>query len=316
MKEIREKIANYTTNTVNSENIESIVNSNEEFELGNIIASERANHTENNCRPWRNVTGGGSNCDKTGDGTRAPTDDTPFVFETVINQNPSKSANGSRKIGDDTSHGGSEIAAKTAAAVESEPTEPQEDCSENDVSDIVGTIVELLGSVAATFSQNNRVCKGGSPGRDVDGSATCEIETTQDEDPTIGVPGPARNGIIDNGCPDKDEDTAWEHASSLCCGANSKRGCNCSEHTLENSEGKIRNIACLLSQHTSETDVVKVANERAGRPGECEWVSPEKPLIVSNVIASPFHTWNDTIAIDMRESQMSESADFLLARPE
>lgn len=270
MEGVREKIASETANTVDSEDIESIVNANEEFELGSIIASESADNTENNRRPGRNVTGGGGNCDKTSDGTRAPTDGTPLAFESVINQNPSKSAYRSCKIGDDTCHSSSEVAAKSTTAIESEPTEPQEDCSKNDVSDIMGTINKLSGSVTATFSQHNRVCEGGSPGRDVDGSATREIETSQDEDPTVGVPSPARDGIVYNGGPDKDKDTTWKHASSLCGGADSKCRCNCSEHTLEDSEGKIWNIAGLLCQHTSETEVVKVAYERAGSLGECE----------------------------------------------
>jgi len=104
----------------------------------------------------------------------------------------------------------------------------------------------------------------------VDRSTSCEIKTSQDKDPTLGVPGPACDGIVDNRCPDEDEDTAWEHASALCCSANGKCGCNCSEHTLEDCEGEIRDIAGLLSQNAFETDVVEITNERTGIPGEGE----------------------------------------------
>src|SRR5579859_1025761 len=48
------------------------------------------------------------------------------------------------------------------------------------------------------------------------------------------------DGIVDDCCPDKDEDATGEHAATFSCGADGESGSNCREHTLENSEEEIR----------------------------------------------------------------------------
>lgn len=113
----------------------------------------------------------------------------------------------------------------------------------------------------------------------MDGSTTGEIETSENKHPTVCVPCPAGDGIVDEGGPDEDEDTARKHASSFRGGADSEGGGNCREHTLENSEGEIRNIAGLLCQNTLETEVVEVTDEGTRSLGEGEGISPEEPLI-------------------------------------
>jgi hypothetical protein len=69
MRDIREEIANNTTDTVDSKDVECIIDTNEELEFGSIIASESADNTENDCRPRWDVTGSGSDSDETSDGT-------------------------------------------------------------------------------------------------------------------------------------------------------------------------------------------------------------------------------------------------------
>jgi len=244
--DVREQIANNTTDAVDSKDIEGIIDTNEELEFGGIITSQCADNAKDDGRPGRNVTRGGSDGNETSDGTGAPTDSTPLTFETVIKNHPCKSADGSRKIGNNAGHGCSEIAAQCTTTVEPEPTKPEENGSEDDVGNIVRSVVEFVSPVATALAQHDRVCKGGGTRRDVDRSTTGEIETSENKHPTVWVPCPAGDGIIDNGCPYEDEDAARKHSSSFSGSADGKCGSNCCEHTLEDGEGEIRNVTGLL----------------------------------------------------------------------
>lgn len=159
--DLREQIADYTANAMDGKDIESIVDTNEELEFGGIIASKGTHNAKDDGGPGRNITGSRCDGDKTSDGTRAPTNCTPLTLETVINNHPCKPTDRSRKIGYNAGHGGTEIAAKSTTTVESEPTEPEEDGSKNDVGDVVGTVVEFVSSVATAFAQHDGVGKGG-----------------------------------------------------------------------------------------------------------------------------------------------------------
>ena len=96
----------------------------------------------------------------------------------VINQNPCKSSNRSCKICDNASHRGTKIASETTATIESEPSEPEEYCSENDVGNVVGTIFVFFGSVITTLAQQDRICESSSTRRDVYRCTAGEIETS------------------------------------------------------------------------------------------------------------------------------------------
>src|SRR5271156_944877 len=102
---------------------------------------------------------------------------------------------------------------------------------------------------------------------------TCEIKTSQDRDPTVRVPRPASNWIVNNSCPDKNKHTAREHTTSLCCCTDCQSRCYRCEHALVNRKREIRNIACLLGQYASETNIVKITNEPASGLGEGKRVS-------------------------------------------
>ena len=109
MDGVRENVATYTTDSVDGEDIQSIINPDEEFDLGSIVAANSANNAENDRGPGWNVTRSGCNSDKTSNGARAPTNSTPFAFVAVLNQNPCKSANRSRKIRNNASHSGTKV---------------------------------------------------------------------------------------------------------------------------------------------------------------------------------------------------------------
>ena len=93
--------------------------------------------------------------------------------------------------------------------------------------DIVGTVVELLGAVTTSLSKHVRIGEGSTSGGDMNGSSASKIQPTHLEDPSRWVPGPARNRVVDDGCPDKHVDDARQHTSSLGDSSNGKRNTVC-----------------------------------------------------------------------------------------
>lgn len=72
-KDTSEEVANNTTNTVLSEHIKGLVNTDEELELGGKVADDTAADTEDDSRPGGNITSSGGDGDETGNDTRAET---------------------------------------------------------------------------------------------------------------------------------------------------------------------------------------------------------------------------------------------------
>jgi hypothetical protein len=278
LKDIRQEIADDTADTMDGKDIKGIIHANEVLEFGRVVARNGTDDTKDNSRPGRDVTGRRSDGNETSDGTRAPADSRPFAFKSEIDQDPCKSTDGGSKISDDASHGSTKVAAERGTTVESEPTEPEEDGSEDDVRDIVRSVVKFMGAVSTALAQHDGIGEGGGTRRDVDGSTSSEIESAQLVDPTVGVPRPAGNGIIDNGCPDKDEDDGRKHTTTLGDSANGESRGNSSEHTLENGKEKIGNVAGFLGKNTLETKVVEISNEFAPGPGKGKRITPEEPL--------------------------------------
>jgi hypothetical protein len=53
----------------------------------------------------------------------------------------------------------------------------------------------------------------------VHGCSAGEVETAHFEGPARGVPGPARDGVVDYCGPNEDEDAAGEESAAVGCGA-------------------------------------------------------------------------------------------------
>lgn len=95
----------------------------------------------------------------------------------------------------------------------------------------------------------------------MDGRATREVQSSQVEDPTRSVPGPAGEGIVDDGGPNENKDHAGKHAATFSDSADSEGNSvndslgsrqdieagndirNAGEHALENGEQEIRNLS-------------------------------------------------------------------------
>jgi hypothetical protein len=89
--------------------------------------------------------------------------------------------------------------------------------------DVVGTVVKLLGTMSAPLSKHIRVRERSSSRSNMNRGSASKVQTTHLVDPARGVPGPARDGVVDDGCPDEHVDDAGEHASSFGDGTN----CEC-----------------------------------------------------------------------------------------
>lgn len=224
-KERGQEVADDSTDSVLAEDIERIVDPEHVLQLRGVIAADGAYDTEDNGRPGGHKTRGGSDSDQARDRTRAETDGGPLFVETVIEENPGYASNGSSEMGNDARHDGAHVGGERRATVEAEPSYPEEHRAENDMGDIVGSVWEAVGiGVAGAFAKHDGVCEGCCSRGDVNGSSSSEIEASHLEGPSCGVPGPARDGVVDYGRPDEHEDHARKHATSVCCGTDGKSG--------------------------------------------------------------------------------------------
>ncbi|RUS33986.1 hypothetical protein BC938DRAFT_482980 [Jimgerdemannia flammicorona] len=157
-----EKDANEPTNTVNGENVESVIIVERQLQLAGEVADNTASDTEDDGRCGPDITGGGGDGDEADNGAAAETDCRELVVEA---------------IGNEAGHGSADATGFGGAAIEAEPAEPQEGGAEDDVRHIVG--LELIVFVTCALTEDKGVCEGGSAGTDVDGSAAGEVETSQ-----------------------------------------------------------------------------------------------------------------------------------------
>lgn len=68
------------------------------------------------------------------------------------------------------------------------------------------------------------------------GGAAGEVEAAEEEGPAVGVPGPAGDGVVDDGGPDEDEDEDGAEAGAFGEGADGEHGGDGGEHELVDAE--------------------------------------------------------------------------------
>lgn len=215
-EETGQEVADDATNGVLSEDIESLIDANEDLDLGGEVASSTTNDAEDDSSPGRDETGAGRDGNETSDGARAEADGAPLALQAVVEEHPGEATHGRGEVGDDAGHDGTQVGGEGRAAVEAEPADPEEDGAEDDVRDVVGAerqAVQLR--VASALAQHERVGESSSARRDVDGGTTGEVQATQDEGPAIAVPGPVGDRVVDDGRPDEDEDNGGQDAGAI-----------------------------------------------------------------------------------------------------
>ena len=90
--------------------------------------------------------------------------------------------------------------------------------------------------MAVSLAQHHGICEGRGARGNMHGRPASEVQAAHLRDPAVGVPCPAGDGVVDEGCPDEDEDDAGEHAASFGCCADGQGGSDGCEHALEDTE--------------------------------------------------------------------------------
>ena len=105
----------------------------------------------NEARSW-------SDGNQTRDSARAEPNSGPLALQAVIPEHPGDSTDRGSEVGDDTGRGCADVRSQGATTVKSEPTEPEEDGSDNNVCGVVGLVGEFLGSITGPPSEVDGDC--------------------------------------------------------------------------------------------------------------------------------------------------------------
>lgn len=215
-KDTGKKVTDDTTDTVDGKDVESLVDANEKLELGGKVGGSTTDNTEDGAGPDGDVTGSGGDGDETGDGAGAEADGGPLALQAVVEEDPRQTGQASGQVGDEEDLGRQDVGSEGRAAVEAEPADPEKDGAEHDVGDVMGPVGETVQTlVTSPLADHERVSEGGDAGVDVDGSATGEVEGAEGVKPAVGAPGPAGDGVIDDGGPYKDEYDGGKDAATV-----------------------------------------------------------------------------------------------------
>lgn len=223
-EESSKDVSDETADAVHGKDIERVVAAEEVLQLGGVVACDTTTGTKYNGRPRRNVSRAGCDSDKTRNNTRAETNSRPLALEAVVNQTPSDASDAGSQISNDSSHNSTQVSSQSRTSVETKPADPEEYGADNNVSYVVGAIVELLGAVAPSFSEHIRVCECGATRGNMHGSSASKVQTAHFIGPSRSVPGPAGDGVVDECGPDEHVDDAWEDPASFSNSSNGK--CN------------------------------------------------------------------------------------------
>jgi hypothetical protein len=295
-EETGENVSDEATNTVESEDVETVVNLDEVLEVEGKVAGSGGDDTDWDGGVDWDVTASWGDTNETSNGTGAERDDGPLLTLTeVVDDAESQGTAGGSEVGVNGSVDGTERHVDSGTAVEAEPTEPKEDCSESDEEDVSGLVVGHLSTVITSSSANHQsIGEGTSTGRHVDGTATSEVERAEFEEPTGAVPGPASNWVVDDGGPDEEEDHGWEQTATLNSATQHDDTGNAGEDKLEEVEEDIWNEGRANGWGTEDvhrTEVGEITNEDIGAVGEGQGVTPEEP-IPSIMREQPVYRWN------------------------
>ena len=246
---------------MDSKDIEGIVNANEELELGSVVAGNGTNNTKDKRSPGRDKARARSNGNKTSNNTRAEAHGRPLALQAVVEQTPGHTSDRCGKVSDNGGHDSAEVSRESRASIETEPSNPEEDCANDDMRDVVRAVVELVGSVTATLAQHQGVGQGSRSGSNVDGGTTGIVKTSEFVYPACRVPCPAGNGVVDDGAPDEHEDNTGEHAATLGDSTDCESNTNCEDIVSVISFA----VLTLCNTHVMAANMPwKMANRRSG----------------------------------------------------
>ena len=103
-EEAGKQIPNETADGVDGEDVERVVDAEEEFDFGRVVAADAADDAVDDCGPGRYEATSWCDCDEAGDNTGAETDSRELAFEPVVDEAPCDAANRGGKVGNHRSH--------------------------------------------------------------------------------------------------------------------------------------------------------------------------------------------------------------------
>lgn len=151
-------------------------------------------------------------------------------------EHPREATDRRSQVGDDARLHSAEVGRQSRSSVEAEPTEPEEDRAKHDVGRVVRLVRESLSAIAPTLAEVDGDSERRGTGGDVDGCATGEVKAAHDECPSIRIPRPASNGVVDECRPQEGEHNRGPETSALSDCAKCEYGGDGGEHQLEDTE--------------------------------------------------------------------------------
>ena len=139
-----EDVADQTADGVLGEDIERVVDAQHELQLRGVVCACCANDAVDDGGPGGHEARAGCDGYKACYDAGAEAHGGPFALEAVVEHAPGDSADAGGEVGYDCGHHGSHVGCEGGTGVEAEPTDPEEDSADDDVCDIVGTIIELV----------------------------------------------------------------------------------------------------------------------------------------------------------------------------
>src|SRR5579875_1118818 len=117
----------------------------------------------------------------------------------------------------------------------------------------------------------------------MDNSSTGKIECSKPVQPTVRIPYPVRNGIVDERGPEKDKYYEGAKTNALCEGSNDQRRGNNRKHSLEDHIRQMRNGRCIgrigSIPHTMQAEEIQTSQQSATNIlSERQTIAEEDPL--------------------------------------
>jgi hypothetical protein len=112
-EESREDVADETTDGMLGEDVESIVDAEDELELGGVVGTGGSDDTVDDSGPCGNETGSRSDGYKTGDDSGAEPDSGPFALKTVIENTPGDTSDASGQVSYDGCHNSTHVCSES-----------------------------------------------------------------------------------------------------------------------------------------------------------------------------------------------------------
>ena len=164
-------------------------------------------HPKNGRLTRTHKTGSRSDGDKTRNSSRAETNSRPLALKTVIPEHPSQTANAGSKVGDNACLGCAQVRGEGRATIEAEPAEPEEGRAQNNVGRIVRLVGEACGIISTTLAEVKCDSKCGSAGGDVHWGTASEVKATKNVRPSMGIPCPIGDRVVDERRPNENEES-------------------------------------------------------------------------------------------------------------